>query len=108
MDWPLGLCSLSTIDPAADLEARDLVDHNGYVETYRVHRNHKQDWYFVSGQTNSEAWVFLQSDSKPDRSGSDMRSMGERLTVAYLCCRCPSLRVSHANYPTGRSSEREY
>lgn len=62
-DWPLALCDPNTIDPDRDLQARDTVRPDAYIETYQIHRTEKHRWCYVRDQMPNEAWVFLQSDS---------------------------------------------
>lgn len=62
-DWPLALCDISTVD-LDDIHPGDLVHPNFVIENCQVNYNPKQKWHYISGQLPSEAWVFLQSDSK--------------------------------------------
>ena len=64
-DWPLALCNPRSVDPK-DLQARDTVKRESFIETYQVHHVPSQKWYYISDQMPEEAWVFLQADSSPD------------------------------------------
>ena len=72
-DWPLALCDISTVD-LANIHPGDLVHPNFVVENCQVNYNPNQQWHFISGQMPTEAWVFLQSDSKNAwiKSGKDV------------------------------------
>ncbi|KAK5171084.1 uncharacterized protein LTR77_004228 [Saxophila tyrrhenica] len=61
-DWPLAVCDASTVSKD-DLRESDIVFSDRVVENLLVQHNPKQEWYFISDQTPSEAWVFLQADS---------------------------------------------
>lgn len=65
-NWPLALCDPRSVDASSELRARDLVYPDKLMETYQLHHNKKQKWYYVSSQTTEEAWVFLQADSAKD------------------------------------------
>lgn len=62
-DWPLGLCDFNTVR-IKDVHAGDLVHANFVLENCQVHYSPEQKWYYISNQEPSEAWVFIQSDSK--------------------------------------------
>ncbi|CAD6505827.1 BgTH12-01314 [Blumeria graminis f. sp. triticale] len=64
-EWPLALCDPSSVEKS-DYIARDYVEVDSYIETYHLYQRPSQKWYYLSNQTEQEAWVFLQSDSKPD------------------------------------------
>lgn len=61
-DWPLALCDPQSVS-ANDLQPRDTVKRDSFIETYQVHHTKNQRWYFISEQMSDEAWVFLQADS---------------------------------------------
>ncbi|CAN9210814.1 unnamed protein product [Alternaria alternata] len=63
-DWPLALCDPRSMS-AFDLQPRDTVKRDNFIETYQVHHNRSHKWYYLSGQMPNEAWVFLQADSSP-------------------------------------------
>ncbi|WPB07569.1 uncharacterized protein RHO25_012230 [Cercospora beticola] len=65
-DWPLALCDASSLDQS-DIEAMDVVHSATVIETYLVRPNKHQRWYYLSDQTEDEAWVFLQADSGVDK-----------------------------------------
>lgn len=62
-DWPLAVCDISTVD-INDVHRGDLVHPNFVIENCQVNFNPNQKWHYISDQLPSEAWVFLQSDSK--------------------------------------------
>jgi hypothetical protein len=62
-DWPLALCDVRTLE-SADLVPNDLVYRDTAIENYQVYFNPKQKWYYLSQQTENEAWVFVQADSE--------------------------------------------
>ncbi|CCU80561.1 CmcJ-like methyltransferase [Blumeria hordei DH14] len=63
-EWPLALCDPSSVEKS-DYIARDYVEVDSFIETYHLYQRASQKWYYLSNQTEQEAWVFLQSDSKP-------------------------------------------
>jgi hypothetical protein len=60
-DWPLALCDPRSVD-TSELQARDTVRRDSYIETYQMHWNQNQKWYYVRDQMPNEAWVFLQGE----------------------------------------------
>lgn len=80
-DWPLALCDPSTLG-AADVRKSDSVFSTIEVEYYLVHPSADQKWYYLSNQTSSEAWVFLQADSQPRDVCGTSRPI--RVYSAYL------------------------
>lgn len=62
-DWPLALCDVNTLDDE-DIVAADLVYPATVVENCLIRPSLKQKWYYLSNQTDREAWIFVQSDSK--------------------------------------------
>ena len=50
---------------SSDLQPRDTVKRDNFIETYQVHHAEGHKWYYLSGQMPQEAWVFLQADSSP-------------------------------------------
>ncbi|KXS94833.1 hypothetical protein AC578_3668 [Pseudocercospora eumusae] len=67
-DWPLALCDPSTLS-SSDLCSSDIVFEEQMIENYLVHSNDTQRWYYLSDQEASEAWVFLQADSRRTGNG---------------------------------------
>lgn len=63
-DWPLALCDATTVAPEKDLEPADLVYADYVIENCQIYHTNRQKWYYLSDQTESEAWVFRQTDSK--------------------------------------------
>ena len=59
-DWPLCVCDSSTVD-TADLVPSDQVFPRHAVENIQAHFNQNQKWYYLSGQTAEELWIFQQS-----------------------------------------------
>lgn len=47
-----------------DYVARDFVEVDSFIETYHLYQKASQKWYYLSAQTEQEAWIFLQSDSE--------------------------------------------
>ena len=62
-DWPLALCDASSLNPHA-LHAGDVVFHNFQTENLLLEYYPQHQWYYVSEQMPTEAWVFLQGDSR--------------------------------------------
>ncbi|KAI1007487.1 hypothetical protein K3495_g742 [Podosphaera aphanis] len=65
LEWPLAVCDPGTVDKS-DYIARDFVEVDSYMETYHLYQRPSHKWYYVSSQSEQEAWVFLQSDSAPN------------------------------------------
>ncbi|KAL8305074.1 hypothetical protein RB598_003022 [Gaeumannomyces tritici] len=63
-DWPLTFCDAADIEPDVDLASADLLYPDLATENYQVYHRDTYDWYYLDGQTASEAIVFLQADSK--------------------------------------------
>jgi hypothetical protein len=65
-DWPLALCSATSIkEPSKQLEPCDLVYPDYVVENRQVYHDTGYDWFYASEMMPNEAWVFLQSDTDP-------------------------------------------
>nr|POE69212.1 hypothetical protein CFP56_75650 [Quercus suber] len=64
-DWPLAVCDASSLD-RSDLQECDVVFRTQVIENYLVQHNSKQRWFYLSDQTPSEAWVFMQADTTDD------------------------------------------
>jgi hypothetical protein len=65
-DWPLALCSATSIrEPSKQLEPCDLVYPDYVVENRQVYHDNGYDWFYASEMMPNEAWVFLQSDTDP-------------------------------------------
>jgi len=62
-DWPLALCDPRSV-ASTDLQARDTVKRDSFIETYQLHYNSGHKWYYLSDQMPNEALVFLQADSR--------------------------------------------
>ena len=62
---PLALCDRRTVR-AEECIANDIVsDLNATAtETYHLHHSPHHKWYYISGQTDEEAWIFQQTDSR--------------------------------------------
>ncbi|KKK14831.1 hypothetical protein AOCH_003531 [Aspergillus ochraceoroseus] len=62
-NWPLALCDAQTVDES-DMIAFDEVYADDVLESYQVHYNPNQRWYYLSGQSTDEVLVFKSADSK--------------------------------------------
>lgn len=62
MDWPLAVCSASTVQKT-DLEPADLIYPHFVTENSPVYYNPTSEWYFLSRQKTSEVLAFVQADS---------------------------------------------
>ncbi|KKK19977.1 hypothetical protein ARAM_004919 [Aspergillus rambellii] len=52
-NWPLALCDAQTVDES-DMIAFDEVYADDVLESYQVHYNPNQRWYYLSGQSTDE------------------------------------------------------
>jgi hypothetical protein len=58
------MCLPQTINPVNEFEPCDLVYPDYVVENRQVYHSQKQRWVYLSEQTPSEAWLFLQADTE--------------------------------------------
>jgi hypothetical protein len=61
-DWPLALCDLRSVE-GKDLIPMDEVYADDVLESYQVHYNEGQRWYYLQDQRISECLVFKSADS---------------------------------------------
>lgn len=62
-DWPLALCDASSLNPQA-LHAGDVVFQDFQIENLLLEHHPEHRWYYASEQMPTQAWVFLQGDSR--------------------------------------------
>jgi hypothetical protein len=62
-DWPLALCDASSLNPHA-LHAGDVVFQDFQTENLLLEHHPEHRWYYVREQMPTQAWVFLQGDSR--------------------------------------------
>jgi hypothetical protein len=62
--WPLMVVDNSTVNPAYDLQARDLIYYDTVVDTYLAYKSEDYKFMYLSDQKATEAWVMMQSDSE--------------------------------------------
>jgi hypothetical protein len=100
-DWPLGVCSVQSVDPDTDLANTDIVFRDGFTENLSVYYNPAQKWYYLHGQRDDELLLFRQSDTE----GVLAIGMFEKLG---LCFSLTSTGVPHASFknPQADPSER--
>ncbi|KAL3477394.1 hypothetical protein BJX99DRAFT_226210 [Aspergillus californicus] len=63
LDWPLAVCDLRTVDEK-DMIPFDEVYADDVLESYQVHYNAGQRWYYLSNQMTTEMLVFKSADSE--------------------------------------------
>ncbi|KAF2189237.1 hypothetical protein K469DRAFT_683670 [Zopfia rhizophila CBS 207.26] len=63
-DWPLALCSVTSMDFEKDSIPGDVVSQCGPIEDIHIHYNPTQKWYYLSDQEPSELLIFRSSDSE--------------------------------------------
>ncbi|KAI9930218.1 hypothetical protein ASPWEDRAFT_167886 [Aspergillus wentii DTO 134E9] len=68
--WPLALCDNRTTNAKENAQIRDLVFPNAVAESYHAHPSPDYRFFYVRNQLPGEAWVFLQSDSNPQKEGA--------------------------------------
>ncbi|TAQ91340.1 hypothetical protein B7494_g309 [Chlorociboria aeruginascens] len=61
--WPLMMVDNSTVNPAYDLQATDMVYYDSVVDTHLAHKSENYKFMYLSDQKVTEAWVTMQSDS---------------------------------------------
>jgi hypothetical protein len=61
-DWPLAVCDASSVE-SADTQASDLIYPDHVAENALLCHNSNQRWFYLSNHLESEAIVFMQSDS---------------------------------------------
>ncbi|KAI0521432.1 hypothetical protein F5B22DRAFT_596809 [Xylaria bambusicola] len=61
-DQPLTLCDFRSIEPA-DVVACDRIRPDRSGESFYLHHNPNQKWYYLNSMTRDEAWVFVTYDS---------------------------------------------
>lgn len=69
-DWPLAVCSATSVDYEADTMAGDVVDRDAAFENTQVHFNPEQKWYYLPGQMPDELLIFKNADSEQRKGGS--------------------------------------
>ncbi|KAJ0413770.1 hypothetical protein BJY00DRAFT_296317 [Aspergillus carlsbadensis] len=79
-DWPLALCDPLTVDAERDILHVDNVCADRIGEVFNLHYHSDQQWYYLSHQQESEAWVF---------SGYDSRREGQ-YGVPHCAVQCPT------------------
>ncbi|KAL3443325.1 hypothetical protein BJX65DRAFT_312006 [Aspergillus insuetus] len=78
-DWPLALCDPLTLNPKRDILHVDNVCTDRIGEVFNLHHHSDQQWYYLSHQQESEAWVF---------NGYDSRKEGQ-YGVPHCAVQCP-------------------
>jgi len=61
--WPLMMVDNSTVNPANDLQARDMVYYDKVVDTHLAYKSENYKFMYLGDQKATEAWVMIQSDS---------------------------------------------
>lgn len=74
-DYPLALCDFQSLDPERDLEPQDIVDRDEVLENVHVYHRPQHQWYYLSGQQDSEALVFRQADTQAKKFGELLEVM---------------------------------
>lgn len=73
-DYPLALCDKQSVNVEQDLEPQDIVDRDEILENAHVYHRAKHVWYYLSGQKETELFVFRQADTSGHEFGeSHMR-----------------------------------
>lgn len=67
-DWPLALCDLRSVD-TEDLIPFDEVYIDDVLESYQVHYNPNQKWFYLSEQKSEEVLIFKSADSSVGGTG---------------------------------------
>jgi hypothetical protein len=83
MDWPLAICSATTVDYAADTMAGDVVDRDAAFENTQVHFNPNQKWYYLPSQMPFEVLLFKNADSEEFKGGTPGVSSTLRLYIVH-------------------------
>jgi hypothetical protein len=106
-DWPLALCDPASVG-GEDLRACDLVYSSTVVENFAVHANAQHSWYYLSEQTASEAWVFVQADSTIAGGHGKAKEFSQTSNLLTYTIRSASFLVSPSRKHRKRSAAREY
>lgn len=69
MDWPLALCTASSVDFQTDAMPGDVVDRDEVFENLQVHHSPNFKWYWLPHQLPSELLMFKNADSESLRLG---------------------------------------
>lgn len=82
IDWPLGVCDITSVDEKTDLVPTDNVWSFTVSETYNVLNNPKHAWYFVNNQTCEDVLLFKGFDNA---KGVASRQYFPHIALTFAC-----------------------
>lgn len=94
IDWPLAVCSATSVDYVADTMAGDVIDRDAAFENTQVHFNSNQKWYYLPDQMPSEVLVFKNADSEEQRGGNPGMHFAISSPLVLVNYEIQSLRLS--------------
>lgn len=98
-DWPLALCDLRTVE-SKDMIPMDEVFVDDVIESYQVHYEEKQRWYYLKDQRVSECLVFKSADSAIHGTG---KFQVQPWLNDISSIHSPSLLLFQPGYSSGRA-----
>lgn len=103
-DWPLAVCDAATVSEQ-DMMAHDQVFTDTVRENQMVRFNSRQNWYYLSGQTQSELLVFRQVDSEHNQGTQQLALL---TLLAFIIFKSNTTLIQSHTMPFADSVEKGF